>query len=180
MTLKKGDIRTIYQDPLTCKKPEGKAVLVRRRGEAVLIGDNKVESWWVRFAGENETVPRDIMVPATVVSWGHLKPNQIKTLEKLHREHGRTYNCNACPFYRGQASPYPGTRTPGTFGKCIHREGPCQTFVPRFGIGGWPPNGWLLQVVNRKIIATGPAGQVKILNHVKELVGEINFSQEGV
>jgi hypothetical protein len=185
VTLKKDDIRMIYQDPIGRQKPEGKAVLIGRVGLSGVVDGRRVESWWVKFLGWKEEGPalRDIMdddpVPAIVVSWDHLKPNQIKVLEKLHREHGRTHDCNSCHFYKGQASPYPGTRTPGTFGKCIHREGPCRVFVPRLGIGGRLPEGWSIQVIDRQVQATDPAGEVKVLKHVKELVGEISFGQGG-
>ena len=45
--MKKGEIVTIYEDPLTEKKMEGKARLVEE-----IVSDPPLESWYVRFIGE--------------------------------------------------------------------------------------------------------------------------------
>lgn len=48
-------IRMIYQDPITEKKPEGMAELIKQVG-----GDSEQELWEVRFKGEKETYIRTI------------------------------------------------------------------------------------------------------------------------
>lgn len=54
--MKKGMIVTIYQDPLTCHRQEGKAELIRRLRQ----DDEESETWEVRFSGERETYERKI------------------------------------------------------------------------------------------------------------------------
>lgn len=53
--MKKGDIVTIYEDPITEKIPEGKAVLLRP-----VNSDEDLEWWEVRFKGEDDTYYRFI------------------------------------------------------------------------------------------------------------------------
>lgn len=50
---KKGDRRMIYQDPITCLHPEGRATLVKRKKYAEPRG---CERWMVRFDGWDETL----------------------------------------------------------------------------------------------------------------------------
>jgi len=48
MTLTSGEQVTIYQDPITCTKPEGTAFLIER-----LKQDTDTEYWRVRFVPDN-------------------------------------------------------------------------------------------------------------------------------
>lgn len=51
--MKKGDIVTIYEDPITKKNPEGKAKLVNRLDEdSIWTGEYLIDVWSVRFLGE--------------------------------------------------------------------------------------------------------------------------------
>ena len=43
----KGDIVTIYEDPITCQKPEGDAILVTKIDE-----NANSETWKVHFRGD--------------------------------------------------------------------------------------------------------------------------------
>lgn len=52
--MKKGDVVTIYKDPLTQAKPEGEAKLIRR----ISFGQGPLEEWLVRFKGEWTAYPR--------------------------------------------------------------------------------------------------------------------------
>ena len=47
--MKQGDVVTVYEDPITCNKEEGKAVL-----ESFWFEDEVIERWHVRFVGEEE------------------------------------------------------------------------------------------------------------------------------
>lgn len=57
--LEKGDRVTIYEDPVTCEKPEGIAVLVRQLNSD--DGDG-LERWEVIFDDEHEAYARTINV----------------------------------------------------------------------------------------------------------------------
>lgn len=103
-----------------------------------------------------------------VVSWQGLNKGQLSRLHALHRKYPRTYACNVCGYHKARNNPYPGTTTPGTFGKCVHRCGPCSKYVPSFGIGLKLPDGWSLFVIHGHITATDPDGVTHILKHVKE------------
>lgn len=54
MTHKKGEIITIFEDPLTQQKPEGKAELITKTPNY----DNELENWMVKFTGEKYMVYR--------------------------------------------------------------------------------------------------------------------------
>lgn len=56
MPLKAGDKVTIYKDPISQEKPEGKATLVERES----IGMDGEEQWLVRFHGDSDLVSRCI------------------------------------------------------------------------------------------------------------------------
>lgn len=68
--MKKGDVVTIYEYPVTQEKPEGQAVLLRKVSDGVLyqLGDSEdlyLELWKVRFLGWREEygpVERSILV----------------------------------------------------------------------------------------------------------------------
>ena len=55
-----GQIVVIYEDPLTCKKPEGEARLVYSATQPER--DSPLEHWCVRFLGSNEKADRMIKV----------------------------------------------------------------------------------------------------------------------
>lgn len=57
--MKKGDIVSIYDDPLTETKPEGKAYLVKFLSQTGNVG---VEYWRVRFVDDNFVADRAIKV----------------------------------------------------------------------------------------------------------------------
>jgi hypothetical protein len=65
--MNKGDTVTIYEDPLDCMRPEGKAVLINRQAGADQCGwynTMPIERWFVRFEGPEETeVLRTIVAP---------------------------------------------------------------------------------------------------------------------
>lgn len=51
--MKKGDIVTIYEDPITCEKSEGSAKLVKyHRGDRHFSRDWHLEDWTVEFVDE--------------------------------------------------------------------------------------------------------------------------------
>jgi len=50
----KGDVVTIYEDPLTQKKPEGKAKLLSFIGKAI---NQPLEGWWVQFVDDDFNNP---------------------------------------------------------------------------------------------------------------------------
>ncbi len=56
--MKKGDIITIYTDPLTCKHPEGQAKLKRK----LTWDDEPIERWTVKFLDTGDVVDRFIKV----------------------------------------------------------------------------------------------------------------------
>ena len=67
--MRPGDVVMVYQDPITEKRPEGKARLARRLGfrprmvtpdqaRALKPEDDVVRRWLVRFEGETETRER--------------------------------------------------------------------------------------------------------------------------
>ena len=47
LSMEVGDIVTIYEDPLSCQKPEGEAKLVE-----LLIDDKEMQYWKVESLGE--------------------------------------------------------------------------------------------------------------------------------
>jgi len=56
--MKKYDLVTVYEDPITCQKPEATALLIRRH-DWHLEG---CERWDVRFKGEQTTYTREINI----------------------------------------------------------------------------------------------------------------------
>jgi hypothetical protein len=52
--MKKGDTVTVYEDPITQNKPEGRAILVNQI-KVERWSDAQLERWDVRFEGEQET-----------------------------------------------------------------------------------------------------------------------------
>jgi len=52
--LKKGQIVTIYEDPLTQKKPEGKAKLLSCIGKPI---NQPLERWWIQFLDDDFNSP---------------------------------------------------------------------------------------------------------------------------
>lgn len=61
--MRPGDIVTIYQDPITETKPEGKAKLVRRLSPAIVGSILGTERWNVEFVTERGQVyEREIRV----------------------------------------------------------------------------------------------------------------------
>jgi hypothetical protein len=62
--LKIGEKVTIYEDPVTCKRPEGKATLVRLVKPSQPSDEPKLEHWEVQFDAEiGDTYIRVIKVP---------------------------------------------------------------------------------------------------------------------
>lgn len=59
--MKRGDLVTIYEDPLTEKRSEGEAYLVSNLARARVDGLT-VERWMVRFVGYTEEVEREVLV----------------------------------------------------------------------------------------------------------------------
>ena len=58
--LKRGEMVTIYQNPISCERPEGKAKL-KRHISTDNCGAMVIERWVVRFPGDCEMdVERDI------------------------------------------------------------------------------------------------------------------------
>ncbi len=47
--MERGQIVNVYEDPGTCKKLEGKAKLLKCLGEAGVLDEHQLESWWVKF-----------------------------------------------------------------------------------------------------------------------------------
>ena len=62
--MKAGDIVSVYEDPITQTRLEGRAVLVNKvRDEMENIGGHyRIERWDVRFEGEDETYEREILL----------------------------------------------------------------------------------------------------------------------
>ncbi len=58
--LKKGQVVTIFEDPISRLKPEGKATLVKFESKDN-DGIYNMERWQVRFQGDSETFSRKIM-----------------------------------------------------------------------------------------------------------------------
>lgn len=60
--MKPGDVVTIYQDPITRTKPEGKAVLLEMLSDNMGIYEGKTLQYWkVSFQGETEIYQRSIL-----------------------------------------------------------------------------------------------------------------------
>jgi len=54
--MKEGDTVMVYRDPVTCRKPEGRATLVEKSiRERNLKNHGGPELWIVRFMDEDET-----------------------------------------------------------------------------------------------------------------------------
>jgi hypothetical protein len=65
-TRETGDVVTIYGDPLTEQKPEGKATLVRFEGAIGEYDNREIEMWVVRFLSEpDQTFERQLLTPGT-------------------------------------------------------------------------------------------------------------------
>ncbi len=53
-----GELVTVYEDPITRKRPNGRARLVTRRPRQEVIAGYTLERWDVRFAGERDIYQR--------------------------------------------------------------------------------------------------------------------------
>lgn len=51
--LRKGRVVTIYEDPLTETKPEGKAQLISPIDQLVPVAPDGMERWWVQFLDDD-------------------------------------------------------------------------------------------------------------------------------
>lgn len=60
--MKTGDIITIYEDPITEKKPEGKALLLRKMGEDPFTIRPRLSYWWVEFLHDGLQTQRLIKI----------------------------------------------------------------------------------------------------------------------
>ena len=57
--MKVGDTVEVYEDPITCEKLEGVAILIKKVYDC---DANGLESWGVRFKGEQEIMERKILL----------------------------------------------------------------------------------------------------------------------
>ena len=62
---------TIYHDPLTAKKPEGKATLVKQIEDRAYVHKEEYQVWKVQFEGQDEPVNR-------IVAPQHLTANELE------------------------------------------------------------------------------------------------------
>jgi hypothetical protein len=66
--MKKGDKVMVYQDPVTCEKPEGEATVTRVLGETLWLDGKgrKTFDCMVRFKGDRCTYQRRVSESLTV------------------------------------------------------------------------------------------------------------------